>query len=326
MIEPLSPDTQAILLLTAPLIAGSGASSTELLTPGEYKRLAALLRDLKCTPADLLSSQARELMESCRPVVDPDSIGRLLSRGFLLSQVVERWRNRAIWIHGHTDSGYPDRLKGRLGEDAPPVIYGCGDADLLDSGGLAVVGSRNVDETLIDFTIAVGELTARSGRTLVSGGARGIDQAAMRGALEAGGKVSGVLADSLERTTMNREHRNLLLDGQMVLISPYDPNAGFNVGNAMQRNKLIYALADAALVVSSDLKKGGTWTGAAEQLDKRRFVPVFIRSTGNQSDGLSALLAKGGIPWPNPQSIDEFSAIFDIPASRPPEGKQGNLF
>lgn len=64
----------------------------------------------------------------------------------------------------------------------------------------------------------------------------------MRGALEACGKVSGVLADSLEKTTMNREHRNLLLDGQLVLISPYDPSAGFNVGNAMQRNKLIYAL------------------------------------------------------------------------------------
>ena len=71
---------------------------------------------------------------------------------------------------------------------------------------------------------------------------------------------------------MNREHRNLLLDGQLVLISPYDPSAGFNVGNAMQRNKLIYALADTSLVVSSDLNKGGTWAGAVEQLDKLKFV------------------------------------------------------
>jgi DNA processing protein len=95
-----------------------------------------------------------------------------------------------------------------------------------------------------------------------------------------------VLADSLEKTTMNREHRNLLLDGQLVLISPYDPSAGFNVGNAMQRNKLIYALADASLVVSSDLNKGGTWAGAVEQLDKLKFVPssfdrrASLRRTG----------------------------------------------
>jgi predicted Rossmann fold nucleotide-binding protein DprA/Smf involved in DNA uptake len=83
----------------------------------------------------------------------------------------------------------------------------------------------------------------------VSGGARGIDQAAMRGALEAGGKVTGVLADSLEKTAMNRDHRSMLMEGQLVLVSPYDLSAGFNVGNAMQRNKLIYAFADAALVV-----------------------------------------------------------------------------
>ena len=57
----------------------------------------------------------------------------------------------------------------------------------------------------------------------------------MRGALEAGGNVCGVLADGLEKSVMNRENRNVLLDGRLVLISPYDPNAGFNVGNAMQR-------------------------------------------------------------------------------------------
>jgi DNA processing protein len=164
---------------------------------------------------------------------------------------------------------------------------------LLESGGLAVVGSRHVDDSLIDYTMAVGRLAARAGRTLVSGGAKGIDQAAMRGALEAGGKVSGVLADSLEKTTMNREHRNLLLDGQLVLISPYDPSAGFNVGNAMQRNKLIYALADASLVVSSDLNKGGTWTGAVEQLDKLKFVPVYVRSTGGRLLDSTPCAARG---------------------------------
>ena len=78
----------------------------------------------------------------------------------------------------------------------------------------------------------------------------------MRGALEAGGRVTGVLADSLEKTAMRREHRNLLLEDRLVLISPYDPSAGFNVGHAMQRNKLIYALADAALVVSSEPEQG----------------------------------------------------------------------
>lgn len=311
MTPALSPNTQAILLLTAPLIAGRGTSSADLLSPGEYKRLARHLREIQRQPADLVSPDAADLMRACQPVIDEARLQRLLGRGFLLSQVIERWQARAIWVVSRADAEYPRRLKVRLREDAPAVLYGCGDIALLESGGLAVVGSRHVDDSLIDYTMAVGRLAARAGRTLVSGGAKGIDQAAMRGALEAGGKVSGVLADSLEKTTMNREHRNLLLDGQLVLISPYDPSAGFNVGNAMQRNKLIYALADASLVVSSDLNKGGTWTGAVEQLDKLKFVPVYVRSTGGSSPGLEALRSKGALPWPNPQDTDAVEAVFE---------------
>ena len=147
-------------------------------------------------------------------------------------------------------------------------------------------------------------------QTLISGGARGVDLAAMRGALQSGGKVIGVLAENLERTAMSREERNSLRDGNLVLVSAYDPNAGFNVGHAMQRNKLIYALADVSLVVNTDLNKGGTWAGAVEQLDKLQYVPVFIRSTGETSAGLDALGDRGAILWPNPQDAESINQIF----------------
>ncbi len=325
MTPVLSPNTQAILLLTAPLIAGRSTASPDLLSPGEYKRLARHLRDIQRQPSDLVSPDAVEVLRACQPVIDESRLQRLLGRGFLLSQVIERWQARAIWVVSRADVDYPRRLKARLREDAPAVIYGCGDKSLLDSGGFAVVGSRHVDDVLIDYTMAIGRLAARAGRTLVSGGAKGIDQAAMRGALDAGGNVCGVLADSLEKTTMNREHRNVLLDGQLVLISPYDPSAGFNVGNAMQRNKLIYALADASLVVSSDVNKGGTWAGAIEQLDKLKFVPVYVRSTGGSSAGLDALCSRGAIPWPNPQDADAFDSVFDVAAPIPVVSPQPGL-
>jgi predicted Rossmann fold nucleotide-binding protein DprA/Smf involved in DNA uptake len=102
------------------------------------------------------------------------------------------------------------------------------------------------------------------------------------------------------------------MEGQLVLISPYDPAAGFNVGHAMQRNKLIYALADAALVVNSDYEKGGTWAGAVEQLEKLRLVPVYVRSTGETGKGLEALRRRGALPWPNPVTPEEFVAVVAV--------------
>ena len=304
MTEALSANTQAILLLTAPLVAGRHGSSSELLKPSEYKRLARVLREKQREPADLLSPDLQEELEECRQLFGRERLEGLLGRGFLLSQAVERWHARAIWVLSRADSAYPRRLKSRLKEDAPPVLYGCGEAAILETGGLAVVGSRDVDAMLVDYTEGVGRLAAEAKLTLVSGGARGIDQAAMRGALDAGGKVVGVLADGLEKTALNREHRDPLIDGQLALISPYDPSAGFNVGNAMQRNKLIYALADAALVVNSDFEKGGTWAGAVEQLERLKLVPVFVRSTGNTGRGLEALIAKGGLRWSNPDTAE----------------------
>ena len=150
MIATLSPNTQAILLLTAPLIAGRGTSSSELLTPGEYKRLARHLRDIQSQPADLIAPDAADLIRACHPVIDAARLQRLLGRGFLLGQVIEHWQARAIWVISRADPDYPRRLKARLREDAPAIIHGCGDKALLETGGLAVVGSRHTDDALID--------------------------------------------------------------------------------------------------------------------------------------------------------------------------------
>jgi predicted Rossmann fold nucleotide-binding protein DprA/Smf involved in DNA uptake len=301
----LSPDTQAILLLTAPLIVGRAKSSSNPLTPGEYKRLSGFLREKQRQPADFLGPHAGALTED-QAIVGADRLRALLDRGFLLSQAVEHWQARAIWVLSREDAAYPKVLKERLGRDAPPVLYGCGRAALLERGGLAVVGSRNVGDELVAYAEGIGRLAASAGCAVVSGGARGIDQAAMRGALNADGDAVGVLADSLERMALNRDHRNLLMAHKLVLISPYDPAVGFNVGHAMQRNKLIYALADAALVVSADYEKGGTWAGAVEQLERFRSVPVYVRTGADVGNGLQALGRRGALPWPDPQTTAEF--------------------
>jgi predicted Rossmann fold nucleotide-binding protein DprA/Smf involved in DNA uptake len=310
MIKPLTSNTQAILLLTAPLVAGRSENSPDLLSLGEYNRLARILREKQKQPADLIRPENQDLIELCAQPFGRTRLDALLGRGFLLSQAVERWNTRAIWVISRADSQYPKRLKARLKEDAPPLLYGCGEMALLEKGGLAVVGSRHVDDELIRFTENVGQLAAKAHRTVISGGAKGIDRAAMYGALLADGDVAGVMADSLERAALARDNRDPLMEGRLVLISPYDPAAGFNVGHAMQRNKVIYALADAGLVVTSDFEKGGTWTGAIEQLERFHFVPVFVRNGNNAGRGNAALVHHGGRPWPNPENPAELGLML----------------
>lgn len=307
----LSANTKAILLLTAPLIVGKGKSSVQPLAPSEYDQLANWLRHSGREPADLIECLAEEVPNEDHVGIDSDRLSQLLARGFLLSQALERWQTRNIWVVSRADPLYPNRFKQKLRRKAPPVLYGCGDADLLDSGGLAVVGSREVPKALLEFSEGIGRLAATARCTVVSGEARGVDQVAMQGALAEGGRAVGILAGGLENAALARKNRDALMDSRLVLVSPYDPRARFNVGNAMQRNKLVYALADAGLVVESDFNRGGTWSGAVEQLDRLRLVPVFARCDGRIGKGIEALLRKGARPWPNPQTPAEFRHILD---------------
>lgn len=310
MSDGLSANTQAILLLTAPLMLGNNPVSRDLLRPSEYKKLALHLRHASLKPADFLSPDASYVVESCAHIVDPHRLERLLSRGFLLSQVLDYWGARSIWVVSRADPSYPKLLKARMREDAPAVLYGCGEISLLDMGGLAVVGSRKVDDGLVDYASSVGRLAARAGRAIISGGAKGVDSAAMDGALSAGGTGCEVLAENLDKAALSRKHRDALMSGRLTLISPFDPSSIFSIGRALSRNKFIYALADIALVVNSDMEKGGTWAGAVEQIDKLKFVSVFVRSTGPKTPALEELLKKGAFPWPNPIDDTQMSDLF----------------
>ncbi len=322
----ISPNTQAILLLTAPLIVGKAAEPAMLLTLADYNRLARFLREAGKEPVDLLGAEAGTLLESCGSRFGRERLDSLLARGFQLSQAADQWHSRGIWVISRADPVYPRRLKTRLREDAPPVLYGCGERALLDAGGLAVVGSRQVDDELVQYTTRLGSMAAEAGVAIVSGAARGIDSSAMSGALDAGGRVIGVMADSLGRAALAKGNREAFRDGRLVMVSAYDPAAGFNVGHAMQRNKAIYAMSDAGLVVTSDFNKGGTWTGATEQLQKLKLVPVFVRNGTSAGKGNQALIQQGGLPWPEPRNgVELTDAICRAIEERAKEPKQEAL-
>ena len=86
-----------------------------------------------------------------------------------------------LWILAYLDDGYPERLRERLQDKMPPILFGCGDRSLLGSGGLAVIGSRKAPARDLEYARAFGSAAAEEGVAIVSGGARGIDEAVMTG-------------------------------------------------------------------------------------------------------------------------------------------------
>jgi predicted Rossmann fold nucleotide-binding protein DprA/Smf involved in DNA uptake len=191
------------------------------------------------------------------------------------------------------------------------LLYGCGKKQLLSQGGLAIIGSRDVDAAGEEFTKRAAASAAREEMQVVSGGARGVDQLAMLAALEAGGTVVGVLADSLLRSATSGKARESIQDGRLTLVSAFDPEAGFNVGNAMQRNKQIYALADFGLVVSSGYNEGGTWSGAIEQLEKLHLTPIFVRAGDDVPEGNRQLLRRDALPFPSEPWPGSLREVFE---------------
>ncbi|NET56014.1 MAG: DNA-processing protein DprA [Symploca sp. SIO2E6] len=313
--QRLSPNTQAILLLCASF-GQNRKAEPQPLTLGEYNTVASWLLAEEMSPEDLLNPILKErLPQITIGKLDSKRLVALLERGMMLSLAVEKWTNKGLWVLGRGDAQYPSYLKQKLKHSAPAILYGVGNIELLAQGGLAVVGSRDVDEQALSYTYKVVQTFAKQGIQVVSGGARGVDQASMLGVLEAGGTAVGVLAACLTREAVSGKYRQSIREGRLALVSPYDPDVGFFVGNAMGRNKYIYALADYALVVSSSYGKGGTWAGAVEALEQNRSTPVFVRIQETVTEGNRQLLKQGAKIFPQEPWHNSLQELLEIPTS-----------
>lgn len=318
--EHLSDDGQAMLLLCSSLALPPTAKETGLspFTLSEWNELARKIAGspLK-TPASLQGRSANELGKSLAlPVDEAERITRLLEFAGQLSVELQNLSERGLWAVTRVNELYPPHLRETLKHQAPTVLFGAGDIRLLRHAGVAVVGSRNIDEVGAAFARAVGAKAVAAKRPVVSGGARGTDRIAMQAALEAEGIAFGALADSLERTARQADVREFVSDGKLVLLTPYVPTAGFSVGAAMGRNKLIYGLAEFAVVVSSDHQTGGTWAGAVEAL-KADWCPVLVRDGDGVTRGNKELLKLGATALPADQ-LSEISNLEEWVQGRAP--------
>jgi predicted Rossmann fold nucleotide-binding protein DprA/Smf involved in DNA uptake len=325
--------TQAVLLLTADFSKSAKSDPLTLLTPltpTEWGRFALWLKESGLQPEALLVNDPAGLLAGWSDdKITVDRIISLLRRAPALAMALEKWQRAGLWVVTRADPQYPRRLKERLKNASPPLFFGCGNRNLLGQRGIAVVGARDAKGEDLELARRLGEMAADQGWNIVSGGARGIDESAMLGALERGGTAVGVLPNNLLRVATSAKYRSALMSDNAVLLSPFNPEAGFEVANAMVRNRYIYCLADAAVAIAAGKGKGGTWNGALDNL-KHGWTPLWVnptptptskptpKSSPDPASGSSKLILQGAGALPDDLASLNLSDLVNVPHSPKP--------
>ena len=185
-------------------------------------------------------------------------------------------RRHIIPLH---DPAYPPLL--RQIADVPPLLYVHGDARLLTSTQIAIVGSRNATEPARRTCQQFAHAFAQAGITVTSGLALGIDGAAHEGALQGGGNTIAVVGTGLDRVYPAR-HRDLAhrIAAHGAIVSEYPIGTGVRAGNFPRRNRIISGLSLGVLVVEASAQSGSLITArlAAEQGREVFAIPGSIHN------------------------------------------------
>ncbi|MCI0548329.1 MAG: DNA-processing protein DprA [Candidatus Rokubacteria bacterium] len=196
---------------------------------------------------------------------------------------------RAVGPH---DADYPVHLR----DDplAPPVLYLRGGLVREDALAVAIVGSRTPSPYGVEMAQGLAAELARRGVTIVSGLARGIDSAAHRGALDAGGRTIAVFGSGID-VIYPPEHRRLAarIATAGALLSQFAPGTPPFPHHFPLRNRVIAAMALAVVVVEAAERSGSLITaGLAAELG-REVLAVPGRVTSRESRGTLRLIKDG---------------------------------
>ena len=287
---------RGFLLLTSHL----GDPLRRPLTVAQFRVLAERMQhrdgepeDRDLTPGDLMAlGYGAEMAER---------IAKLLSEEELLDHYLNRAGKLGCVPITRISGAYPLVVRKRLGLDSPGCLWARGDLELLQEPGVALVGSRELDEGNWKFAAEVGRQAALQGYVLVSGNARGADRTAQESCLAHGGRVISVVADELWKQPLRENVLYLSEDGY---------EEAFSAQRALSRNRVIHALGLKTFVAQSGLKMGGTWDGTVKNL-RFGWSPVFGFRDGSEA---MELLFQMGV---TPVEMEQLESIYDLTPDQP---------
>ena len=217
--------------------------------------------------------------------------------------------------------------------DSPPLgLFARGAVELLGEDQITMVGSRSPSPAGLRTAHQFAAKLAAQGLVIASGLASGIDGAAHRGCLEAGGRTIAVVANGLDRVYPPR-HRELSeqVAAQGLLVSEYSPGAEPLRQHFPQRNRLLAGLACGTLVVEAGLKSGSLITArfAVDQGREVFAIPGSIHLP--TSRGCHRLIRDGATLVETPedilQALGRENTLLKRPARKttPLEGRLAEL-
>lgn len=215
----------------------------------------------------------------------------LLHRGVQLSYALEGFSGEGIEAVTQYDAEYPERLRLKLGASAPVAFYRCGNAELLNRPAIAIVGvsgvrttpqARAAIETLVRGAVA-------RGYGIITGGEPGVSRMAANLVRELGGSLVDILGGGMREHLKDEGIALLVSGGNGLVLSLEHPDAMFTVSHAIARNRLLFALSDAAFIFNTDGRRG-----ELEALQNRTCDWIYA---WEDSEGNRPLIARGAVPF-----------------------------
>jgi DNA processing protein len=173
------------------------------------------------------------------------------------------------------------------------------------AGAVAVVGTRAADDDALEFARNLGAAIGAAGRAVVSGGARGIDAAAHRGALDVGGPTVAVLANGFD-PPFPPDHVQLfaqIAENGGGLISEREDGGPPERWTFLARNRLIAALVEVVVVVQAPLRSGALSTAAVARKLEKRVLTVPYAPWEARGKGCLELLRLGAQICTSPRDV-----------------------
>ncbi len=209
--------------------------------------------------------------------------------------LAENLYNQGFELIPVVSSDYSETLKKNFRDGYSPVLfYIKGNKKILKENSVAIVGSRNANETSIQFADNIANKASKQFKTVVSGFAPGVDKQALDSAIKHKGQSIIVLPQGvLTFGSGYKEYYKQIVEGNVLVLSTFHPKTPWKVELAMARNSLIYGLAHEIYVAESE-EKGGTWSGVIDGLKKGRKIFVRLPET-NEQNANKLLIQKGAV-------------------------------